>query len=140
MESPGRIGISGERSSTDAPLIRGRDLAPIRTILLAVFAVMVSDLGAAQACAYRAVSGWTASGSGPPAAMVVLGNESCQGKIQGLNLQIVAPPRHGKVKVTGPSSYVYTPNRAFRGSDLIRVSADVAGSGIVIGTIIVTVQ
>ena len=94
----------------------------------------------AEACAYNLGAGWTAAGDGIPAQLVVLGGETCQGNIRWSGLQIIAPPQHGKVRVIGPSSYVYTPNRAYRGPDEFKVSANDATIGLVIGTVAIMVQ
>jgi hypothetical protein len=96
--------------------------------------------GEAEACAYSVGAGWTVNGAGLPAQLVVLGSETCQGNIRWSGLQIIAPPQHGKVRVTGPSTYSYTPNRAYRGPDAFKVSASDATLGLVIGTVAVTVQ
>jgi hypothetical protein len=112
----------------------------MRRILLVVFILIATNLGTARACAFKADAGWTSTGGGSAAALTVLGSETCQGKVLGFDLQIIAPPRHGKVKVTGPSTYAYTPNRAYHGTDVIKVSARVDGIGLVIGSIIVTVE
>jgi hypothetical protein len=97
--------------------------------------------GPAAACAFKYGTGWTSSGgAGTPGQLIVLGAESCTGSVHGDGLRIIAPPRHGKIKITGPSSYSYTPNRAYRGPDTFNVSAIAAGVGLVIGTIEVTVQ
>ncbi len=112
--------------------------------LFAAAAMMVfvgaADTGAARACAFSTGGGWTAAGDGVAAQLVVLGGETCQGSIRGDGLQIIAPPQHGRVRVTGPSSYSYTPKRAYRGPDVIRVSTNISGVGLVIGIIVVTVQ
>jgi len=42
--------------------------------------------------------------------------------------------------VTGPSTYAYTPNRAYRGPDAFNVSASDSTVGLVIGTVAITVQ
>ena len=115
-------------------------MAVMRSILLAAFITVAADTNAARACAYIQDTGWTAAGGGTPAALMVLGGETCQGKVRGTNLQIIAPPHHGKVKIIGPSTYVYTPNRAFRGPDLMNVSAVIDGVGFVIGSIVITVE
>src|SRR5215471_15586569 len=91
--------------------------------LLAAIAALVPNVHAAEACAYSIGSAWTATGGGVPAQLVVLGGETCQGNIRWPRMQIIAPPQHGKVRITGPSTYVYTPNRAYRGPDEFRVSA-----------------
>jgi hypothetical protein len=109
-------------------------------ILLAAIAAVASSVRAAEACAYNLGTGWTAAGDGVPAQLMVLGGETCQGSIRWNGLQIIAPPQHGKVRVTGPSTYVYTPNRAYRGPDEFRVSATDAAVGLLIGTIAVMVQ
>ena len=114
---------------------------PIRLAgLLATIAPMVLSVGAAEACAYNIGGGWTATGGGIPAQLVVLGGETCQGNIRWTGLQIIAPPQHGKVRITGPSTYAYTPNRAYRGPDEFKVSASDATVGLVIGTVAVMVQ
>jgi len=99
-------------------------------LLAAAIAVVAAD--AADACAFNYGGGWTATGGGAPGQLIVLGGETCTGSIHGDGLRIVAPPQHGKIKVTGPSSYAYTPNRAYRGPDMFRVSAIAAGIGLVI--------
>jgi hypothetical protein len=108
-------------------------------------AMLTAAFGAAAvnpagACAFNFGSGWTAIGGGSPGQLIVLGAETCTGSVHGDNLRIIAPPQHGKVKVTGPSSYSYTPNRAYRGPDAFKVSANAADIGLVIGTVAVTVQ
>jgi hypothetical protein len=119
-----------------------RDL--MRKILFAALMAGVADFwlaqGMAHACASSTGGGWTSTGGGVAASLVVLGGETCQASIPGVNLQIIAPPRHGKVKIVGPSSYMYTPNRAYRGPDQINVSAVMGNAGLVIGTIAVTVN
>jgi hypothetical protein len=107
--------------------------------LLATAAVVTMSAGAAGACAYNLGTGWTASGDGVPAQLVVLGGETCTGSVRGDTLRIIAPPQHGKIKVTGPATYSYTPHRAYRGPDVFRVSA-ILGGGLVIGTVAITVQ
>jgi hypothetical protein len=116
------------------------DEGPMRMILFAAFVSLVGNMGTAEACSYRTDSGWTSTGGGTAAALTVLGSETCQGKIQGIGLQVIAPPRHGKVRITGPSTYVYTPNRAYRGTDVINLSAKVDGVGLVVGSIVVIVE
>jgi len=98
------------------------------------------NTGKAAACAYNLGTGWSATGGGSPAQLVVLGGETCQGTIRWSGLQIIAPPRHGKVRVTGLSTYVYTPNRAYRGPDEFKVSASDPAAGLVIGTVAIMVQ
>ena len=101
---------------------------------------MVPNVHAAEACAYSIGSAWTATGGGVPAQLVVLGGETCQGNIRWPRMQIIAPPQHGKVRITGPSTYVYTPNRAYRGPDEFRVSATDSTVGLVIGIVEIMVQ
>jgi hypothetical protein len=108
--------------------------------LLAVVAAIVLNTRAAEACAYNLGSGWTATGGGVPAQLVVLGGETCQGDIRWTGMQVIAPPQHGKVRITGPSTYVYTPNRAYRGPDEFRVSASDSTVGLVIGIVAIMVQ
>jgi hypothetical protein len=108
--------------------------------LLAAMAAVALSVRAAGACAYNVGAGWTPTGGGIPAQLMVLGSETCQGNIRWNGLQIIAPPQHGKVRVTGPSTYVYTPNRAYRGPDEFKVSASDATVGLVIGTVAITVQ
>ena len=108
--------------------------------LLAVAAAFVSSVRATQACAYNVGAGWTATGGGIPAQLIVLGGETCQGNVRWNGLQIIVPPQHGKVRVTGPSTYVYTPNRAYRGPDEFKVSASDSATGMVIGIVAITVQ
>jgi Bacterial Ig domain len=116
-------------------------MRPIRPAgLLAVTAAGMLSLHAAQACAYDVGSGWTATGGGVPAQLIVLGGETCQGQIRWSGLQIIAPPQHGRIRVTGPSTYVYTPTRAYRGPDEFRVSARDSAAGLVIGSVAITVQ
>jgi len=107
--------------------------------MMTVAATMLS-VRAAEACAYNIGGGWTATGGGIPAQLVVLGGETCQGNIRWTGLQIIAPPQHGKVRITGPSTYVYTPNRAYRGPDEFKVSASDSTIGLVIGTVAIMVQ
>ena len=107
---------------------------------LAAIAAVALGVRTAEACAYNVGTGWTATGDGIPAQLMVLGGETCQGNIRWKGLQIIAPPQHGKVRVTGPSTYVYTPNRAYRGPDAFKVSANDATVGLVIGTIAIMVQ
>jgi Bacterial Ig domain len=95
---------------------------------------------AAQACGYSLGAGWTQSGDGTPAQLAVLGSETCRGGIRGEGLRIIAPPQHGRVRVTGQSTYQYTPNRAYRGPDQFSVSAVLEGVGLVIGIVAVTVH
>jgi len=109
-------------------------------ILLAAIAAVELDARTAQACAFDMGAGWTAQGDGIPAQLTVLGGETCQGNIRWNGLEIVAPPQHGRVRVTGPSTYVYTPNRAYRGPDEFKVLARDAMVGIVIGTVAIRVQ
>jgi len=117
---------------------------PMRTIrmaaVLAAIAAVAWCVSRAEACAHNIGAGWTAAGDGIPAQLIVLGGETCQGSIRWSGLQIIAPPQHGKVRVTGPSSYVYTPNRAYRGPDEFKVSAADATIGLVIGTVAIMVQ
>jgi len=108
--------------------------------LLAAIAAVASGVRAAEACAYNVGAGWTATGGGAAAQLIVLGGETCQGNIRWNGLQIIAPPQHGKVRVTGPSTYVYTPNRAYRGPDEFKVSASDSSVGLVIGTVAILVQ
>ena len=108
--------------------------------VLAATAAFASSAGAAEACAFNIGAGWTATGGGIPAELIVLGGEACQGNIRWNGLQIIAPPQHGKVRVTGPSTYVYTPNRAYRGPDAFNVSASDSKIGLVIGTVSIAVQ
>jgi hypothetical protein len=108
--------------------------------VLAAAAAVALNARAAEACAYNLGTGWSATGGGVPAQLEVLGGETCQGNIRWSGLQIIAPPQHGKVRVTGPSTYVYTPNRAYRGADAFRVSASDSTVGLVIGTVAITVQ
>jgi hypothetical protein len=116
-------------------------MRPIRAAgLLAAMVAVVLDTGAAEACAYNVGERWTATGGGIPAQLVVLGGETCQGYIRWTGMQIIAPPQHGKVRITGPSTYVYTPNRAYRGPDAFMVSASDSTVGLVIGTVTITVQ
>jgi len=107
--------------------------------LLAAAAAAAMSAGAAAACGFNYGGGWTATGGGSPAQLIVLGGETCTGSIRGDTLRIIAPPQHGKIKVTGPSSYAYTPNRAYRGPDAFRVSA-ITAAGLVIGTVVITVE
>jgi Bacterial Ig domain len=107
---------------------------------LAALAALAVCGGAAEACAYNVGAGWSATGGGVPALLTVLGSESCQGAIRWVNLQIIAPPQHGKVRVIGPSTYTYTPNRAYRGPDAFNVSASDAKLGLVVGTVAIMVQ
>ncbi len=109
-------------------------------VMAAIAAAIGATDGTADACAFSLGGGWTAQGGGTPAQLVVLGGETCPGNVHGESLQIIAPPQHGKVRVTGPSTYVYTPNRAYRGPDVIGVSVRIAEVGLVIGTVAVTVQ
>jgi hypothetical protein len=111
---------------------------PMRKILLA--SVVSAAIDPAAACGFNYGSGWTVSGGGTPGQLIVLGAETCTGSVQGSGLQIIAPPLHGKVKVTGANSYTYAPNRGYRGPDSFKVSANAPGVGLVIGTIAVTVQ
>jgi Bacterial Ig domain len=108
--------------------------------VLAAMAAVASSATAAQACAYSIGAGWNAAGGGVAAQLTVLGGETCRGNIRWNGLAIIAPPQHGKVRVTGPSSYSYTPNRAYRGPDAFKVSASDATAGLVIGTVAVAVQ
>lgn len=121
-----------------------RRKTPMRRKQLAMAAMMAAasivTAGAAQACAYSPGAGWTPQGGGTPAAMVVLGKESCQGSVLGVNLQIIFPPQHGKVRVVNGNSYIYTPNRAYRGPDVFKVTTTIANVGLAIGAIMVMVQ
>ncbi len=108
--------------------------------LVAAMAAVASSGGAAAACAFSIGAGWTAAGGGIPAQLMVVGSETCPANIRWKGLQIIAPPLHGKVRVTGPSSYVYTPNRAYRGPDAFNVSGVDSTVGLVIGTVAITVQ
>jgi len=108
--------------------------------LVAATAVATLGVGAAKSCAFDIGAGWTARGDGLPAQLVVLGAETCQGNIRWNGLQIIAPPQHGRVRVVGPSSYAYTPNRGYRGPDEFKVSASDATVGLVIGTVAIMVQ
>jgi hypothetical protein len=110
--------------------------------LAALFSAVAVALsaGEAEACAYSVGAGWTGAGGGMPAQMMVLGSETCQGNIRWSGLQIIAPPQHGKVRVTGPSTYVYTPNRAYHGPDEFKVSASDSTTGLVVGTVAILVQ
>jgi hypothetical protein len=108
--------------------------------LMAALAAVASSGGGAEACAFSIGAGWTATGGGVPAQLMVAGSETCQANIRWNGLQIIAPPLHGKVRVTGPSTYVYTPNRAYRGPDAFNVSASDSTIGLVIGTVAITVQ
>jgi hypothetical protein len=110
------------------------------TGLLAAMAAAALSVGAAEACAYSVGTGWTATGGGIPAQLVVLGGETCQGNIRWPGLQIIAPPQHGKVRVTGPSTYTYTPNPAYRGPDAFRVSANDSTVGLVVGDVAITIH
>jgi Bacterial Ig domain len=121
------------RHAPEERLMRAIGLA-----MLATAATVALD-SRANACAFSLGTGWTAAGEGTPAQLMVLGSETCAGSLRGDTLRIVAPPQHGKLKVTGPSSYSYTPNRAYRGPDSFRVSTMTSG-GMVIGTVIVGVQ
>ena len=112
----------------------------IRLIGLAAVVAVVASSGRAEACAFSIGAGWTATGGGVPAQLMVVGTETCQANIRWNNLQIIAPPLHGKVRVTGPSTYVYTPNRAYRGPDAFNVSATDSTIGLVIGTVAITIQ
>jgi hypothetical protein len=118
--------------------------SPMRTMrfagVLAAVAAVALTARAAEACAYSIGAGWTPTGGGAPAQLTVLGKETCQGSIRWSGLQIIAPPQHGKVRVTGPSTYVYTPNRAYSGPDAFKVSASDTALGLVIGTVAITVQ
>jgi hypothetical protein len=107
--------------------------------LLAAAAAVALTVRAAEACASSVGTGWTPTGGGIPAQLTVLGKEACQGTIRLIGLQIIAPPQHGKVRVTGPSTYVYTPNRAYRGPDAFKVSAMDTTLGLVIGTVAISV-
>jgi hypothetical protein len=107
--------------------------------LSALAAAVAMSAGAAEACTFDLGTGWTASGGGNPAHLIVLGGETCGGGVRGDTLKIIAPPQHGKIKVTGPSTYSYTPRRAYRGPDSFRVSAFTA-AGLVIGTVAVTIE
>jgi Big-like domain-containing protein len=111
----------------------------VRLAMLSV-AVAVAAVDPAAACAFNYGNGWTATGGGNPGELTVLGGETCTGSVRGDGLRIIAPPQHGKIKVTGPSSYAYTPNRAFRGTDTFNVSIIMAGIGLVVGTVAVTVH
>ena len=116
-------------------------MRPIRFVgLLAAMISVVVSAGAAQACAYNVGERWTPTGGGVPAQLVVLGGETCQGNIRWTGLQIIAPPQHGKVRITGPSTYVYTPNRAYRGPDAFMASANDSTVGLVIGAVVIMVQ
>jgi hypothetical protein len=108
--------------------------------LMAISAALAPSLEAAEACAFSIGAGWTATGGGVPAQLMVVGSETCQANIRWNGLQIIAPPLHGKVRVTGPSTYVYTPNRAYRGPDAFNVSGVDSTVGLVIGTVAITVQ
>jgi hypothetical protein len=107
--------------------------------LLAAMAAVTLSAGAAAACTSNIGAGWTSTGGGTPAQLTVLGKETCQGSIRLIGMQIIAPPQHGKVRVTGPSTYVYTPNRAYRGPDAFKVSARDTTLGLVIGTVAISV-
>ncbi len=63
-----------------------------------------------------------------------------QGNIRWTGLQIIAPPQHGKVRITGPSTYVKAPNRAHRGPDEFKMPASDSAVGLVIGTVVIMVQ
>ena len=108
--------------------------------LVAAIAAFGPSVGAAEACAFSIGAGWTATGGGVPAQLMVVGSETCQANIRWNGLQIIAPPLHGKVRVTGPSTYAYTPNRAYRGPDAFNVSGVDSTVGLVIGTVAITVQ
>jgi Big-like domain-containing protein len=112
----------------------------IRLMRLMAAIAAVAASGGAKACAFSIGAGWTATGGGVPAQLMVVGTEACQANIRWNNLQIIAPPLHGKVRVTGPSTYAYTPNRAYRGPDAFNVSASDSTIGLVIGTVAITVQ
>jgi hypothetical protein len=115
-------------------------MRPIRFAgVLAAVAAVALTVRAAEACANNIGAGWTPTGGGIPAQLMVLGGETCQGTIRLAGLQIIAPPQHGKVRVTGPSTYAYTPKRAYRGPDLFKVSASDPKIGLVIGIVAVTV-
>jgi hypothetical protein len=108
--------------------------------LMATAAALGLAAGAAQACSFSTGAGWSATGGGVPAQLVVLGSETCTGKIRWPGMQIIAPPQHGKVRLTGPSTYAYTPNRAYHGPDAFNVSATDSTVGLVIGTVAITIQ
>lgn len=115
----------------------------MRTMAILATAVALSiaaGAGPAAGCGFTYGVGWTATGGGTAGQLIVLGSETCTGSVRGDSLRIIAPPRHGKIKVTGPSSYVYTPTRGYRGPDTFNVSAIAAGVGLVIGTIDITIQ
>jgi Big-like domain-containing protein len=107
--------------------------------VLTAMAVALS-VGEAEACAYSVGAAWTRDGGGMPAQLMVLGGETCEGNIRWGGLQVIAPPQHGKVRVIGPSTYVYTPKRAYRGPDEFKVSASDATAGLIIGTVAIMVQ
>jgi hypothetical protein len=115
---------------------------PIRTNLSLAAVIIVSAATvphAAIACSFVYGAGWTATGGGTPGQLTVLGGETCTGVVHGNGVSIIAPPQHGKVKLTGPSSYAYTPNRAYRGPDTFKVSAAAANGSLVIGSIEITI-
>jgi Big-like domain-containing protein len=107
---------------------------------MATAAAVALTAGAAQACSFTIGAGWSATGGGVPAQLIVLGSETCTGNIRWPGMQIIAPPQHGKVRLTGPSTYTYTPNRAYNGPDAFNVSAKDSTVGLVIGTVAITIQ